>query len=341
METRRLLIRGRAANAIAYNFAFCGLPRGCRRNGCTIHCPGSAQPNRAEQRSATFGAYGLDSPDDPEGSWPKQLLSAVSTGRAPSPVSIRTWVPCQYQSAGRSVYNGLDIKLAQNVSHPFKGVKYVNFQFSYSLSRFDNSGSNTCSRPGSRRRSGFRATHSTIAIRNALSGRGSLDRTHQFNIGGYADLPFGFRLRHVSTTSGRLLRVRPSLRRHRRSCGDFPNRLHRHRQVGNPLPPQRRAHRAAPWVARDSQMVDAFMRSIGPAGLTNAINNYNTNISGHFTPAGQTLVNAGLVTLAHLHRLRRGGSADRVPHAPTTLVYGWLKDFDTEVSWVGHACMRG
>src|ERR1700722_10976116 len=41
---------------------------------------------------------------------------------------------------GRSVYNAMDIKLVDNVKTPFRGVKYLNFQFAYSLSRFTNCG---------------------------------------------------------------------------------------------------------------------------------------------------------------------------------------------------------
>src|SRR5947209_18458278 len=44
------------------------------------------------------------------------------------------------QPIGRSVYNGLQMKLTQNVSEPFRGVKALNFQVAYSLSRFQNSG---------------------------------------------------------------------------------------------------------------------------------------------------------------------------------------------------------
>src|SRR3984957_4740949 len=44
------------------------------------------------------------------------------------------------QPIGRSVYNALDVKLVDNVKTPFRGVKYLNFQFAYALSRFTNCG---------------------------------------------------------------------------------------------------------------------------------------------------------------------------------------------------------
>src|SRR5208283_878818 len=41
---------------------------------------------------------------------------------------------------GRSVYNGLQTKLVENVKKPVRGVRGLNLQGSYSLSRFENSG---------------------------------------------------------------------------------------------------------------------------------------------------------------------------------------------------------
>ena len=45
-----------------------------------------------------------------------------------------------FESIGRSVYNGLQIKLTGNVQHAFRGLRTLNFQISYALSRFENAG---------------------------------------------------------------------------------------------------------------------------------------------------------------------------------------------------------
>ncbi len=37
---------------------------------------------------------------------------------------------------GRSVYNGLQMSLKDDVHNPFRGVKYMNLQVSYSFSRY-------------------------------------------------------------------------------------------------------------------------------------------------------------------------------------------------------------
>jgi hypothetical protein len=88
--------------------------------------------------------------------------------------------------------------------------------------------------------------------------------------------------------------------------------------------------------------VGAFSRSLGAQGLTNAINSYNSTISGHtITPAGQALVACGLAcggggfTEANLIAL--GATPPALsPTAPNNVSYGWLKATDMEVSWVGH-----
>jgi hypothetical protein len=82
--------------------------------------------------------------------------------------------------------------------------------------------------------------------------------------------------------------------------------------------------------------VGAFMRDIGPAGLTRDITNYNTSIAGLPTPAGQALINAGLVSLADLKAINAVAQPIAVP-PPGNVGLGWLKDFDTTFSWVGHA----
>jgi hypothetical protein len=63
----------------------------------------------------------------------------------------------------------------------------------------------------------------------------------------------------------------------------------------------------------------------------------NTNIGGVLpTPAEQQLINSGLFTLAQLQAL--GGVAPAVPAVvPGQVGLGWLKAFDMEFSWVGHA----
>ena len=48
-----------------------------------------------------------------------------------------------FQPVGRSVYNGLQTKLIANVENPLRGLRALNLQIAYALSRFENSGGST------------------------------------------------------------------------------------------------------------------------------------------------------------------------------------------------------
>ena len=116
-------------------------------------------------------------------------------------------------------------------------------------------------------------------------------------------------------------------------------------QVGLPLPKSVNSSCGTVGGECDYSLynVGAFGRQIGVAGLTTAVNNYNANIAGNAmgtqglpTPAGQALINSGLFSLTQLQEL--GGVASPVPSVvPGQVGLGWLKAFDLEFSWVGHA----
>jgi hypothetical protein len=98
---------------------------------------------------------------------------------------------------GRSVYNAMDVKLVENVTDPFRGVKYLNFQFAYALSRLTNAGVAPNGPAGT-----IPAASDQDVINQAIdnrkplgfSGPSALDRTNQFSFGGYAELPLHIRL---------------------------------------------------------------------------------------------------------------------------------------------------
>src|SRR6185437_11667516 len=101
---------------------------------------------------------------------------------------------------GRSVYNGMDVKLTQNVKNPVRGILRLNLQVSYSLSRFVNSGGSsfgTTGFPGAADQD-FVVTAQDQRKPNRYMGPSLLDRTHQFSFGGFADLPGGFQLSAIS-----------------------------------------------------------------------------------------------------------------------------------------------
>jgi len=271
-----------------------------------------------------------------------------------------------YRPGGRSVYNGMDIKWVDNVSHPFRGVKYLNFQAAYTYSKFVNAGSTGSGAGAAGGDQDF--VNNAIDNRNplALTGPGSLDRTHQFNIGGYADLPLGFRLGIIShfwsplPATPTILPIAGGAQSG--STGAiFTNDFLGDGQIGQPLARSVNSSCGTVGGSCDYSLytVGAFMRTLGgPGALSNAVNNYNNNIAapvggvgggcgggGCPTPAGQMLINDSLFTLAQLQAL--GGvvspvtftnaAGAKVPGiVPGQVPFSWLKAFDMEFSWVGH-----
>jgi len=78
--------------------------------------------------------------------------------------------------------------------------------------------------------------------------------------------------------------------------------------------------------------VGNFDRGIDASNINKVISNYNTNVAGLPTPAGQVLIQNNLMTQADLVAL--GGVAPTLPLAPPDQVnYSWLKAFDATLAW--------
>jgi hypothetical protein len=353
-----------ATTDIANTLTACGAPS---INAAIVNCPNFTSTAHPAGRPATFADFagnGLDSPYDLGiGACQVNLGSPCAfPGNNPNVGNFY-----MYRPGGRSVYNGMDIKWVDNVNHPFRGVKYLNFQFTYTLSRFVNAGSTGSGASAAGGDQDFVAN--ALDNRNplALTGPGSLDRTHQFNFGGYADLPKGFRLGVIShfwsplPATPTLLPIAGSAQGG--STGAiFTNDFLGDGQIGQPLPRSLNSSCGTMDGSCDYNLynVGAYMRQLGgPGALSNAVNNYNNNIAasvggigggcgggGCPTPAGQVLINNSLFTLAQLQAL--GGVTTPITFTdPTTgatlpgvvpgqVPLAWLKAFDMEFSWVGH-----
>ncbi|HLV87507.1 MAG TPA: carboxypeptidase regulatory-like domain-containing protein [Candidatus Sulfotelmatobacter sp.] len=221
---------------------------------------------------------------------------------------------------GRSLYNGLQMKWTENVKHPFRGVPTVNFQVSYSLSRFENSGGGVNPDNNVTASSGdqdFIVPALDNANVNRYFGPSTLDRTHQLSFGGYFDLLGGFQLgimSHFYSPLSTTLTV--------------PN-------TGNGAGEIFRTDFTGSGVTQDpipGTKVGNFDRGINASNINNVITNYNNTVAGNPTPAGNVLIANGLMTQSDLVAL--GGVAPTLSLAPAGQVnYGWLKAFDTTFSW--------
>jgi hypothetical protein len=80
--------------------------------------------------------------------------------------------------------------------------------------------------------------------------------------------------------------------------------------------------------------VGAFGRSVSLSDFTSLINNYNTNIATRLTPAGQTMVSAGLFTQPELMALGAHPTALTPPPTDQANMRG-MRAFDLTLAWDG------
>jgi Carboxypeptidase regulatory-like domain len=221
--------------------------------------------------------------------------------------------------AGRSTYNALETSLRANVRNPFWGVKGLNWQFSYALSRY----------LGSALDSDFINTAPDNNQPNAFLGPNGLDRTSQVSFGGtfelpgnlrfstighiYSPLPVSLLLPAGNAIDGGLGGIFSS-----DATGDGSGDGSGVYSTGDLLP---------------GTKIGAFGRKIKAKDLTAFINNYNATIAGTPTPAGQVLIQNGLFTAAQLQAIGAVFPALQPP-VNSDLGLGWLKTVDLKLGYL-------
>jgi hypothetical protein len=306
---------------------------------------------------ATIGDYasaGLDGPRDlgvgncsgPSGARQDSTTLAVfNTPCAFAGINPNIGAAFFLEPTGRSLYNALDVKLTKNAHNPLPGIKYLNGQIAYTFSRFDYSGSsNGLGNPGTPANDDQDFIDSALDQRNPnrFFGPQLLDRTHQLNFGGYADLPLGFKL-GATAHFWSPLAVTPFTDVSAAPGAIFQADFTGSGIINAPLP-KAETDPTCGTVGGNCNYTTyksgAYGRTLSPDGLINAIGNFNDNIAGKtITPAGQSLVNAGLITGAQLIAL--GATPQSItPGTPGAVGLSWLRAADLQLSWVGHVGER-
>ena len=311
----RYLNMAAANNAIANTLSACGVTT---IDQAIAACPG-LYPGGGGASITDFANNGLDSGNAYNTgysvyyAWPGQLTP--STGAAFAGVNPALGNLFMNYPMGRSVYNGLQGEYRTQVANPFRGVKNLDLQVNYTLSRFVSNGG-----------SDQHFTPNAWDFRNptAFSGPTLEDRTHQFKFGGTFEFAHhGPRLSLI----GGFASPQPSDMRlpvYTNTAAIFQSDLTGDGTTGDFL------DSAATGIGHPG----TFMRSVSRHNLNAYIQNFNNTYGNGstLTPAGQALVTAGLFTNAELISL--GAVIPSVQPPPANNAgNGYYKDVDTILSW--------
>jgi hypothetical protein len=286
----------------------------CLHNPANVLDPNYGRPSDPA-RPATIADYALNGLDSGYG-----LCAGAPCSKAAFPgFNPQLGANQMLFPIGRSVYNGVQVTLRQDMNKPWPGVKHVNMQVSYAFSRY----------VATARDSDFINYAYDNANPLKYLGPNGLDRTHQLSLGGVFELPVGFRMSLIGHFDSPL----PSDARLPTSGspggifltditgdGTGDGTLSSNNGFGDLLPGTKEG---------------SFGRDFGPNGLNQKISTFNTTRVGQLTPAGQAIVNNALMTQADLTAL--GGVINGgvpVQTAPTDAIgQGWLKTFDVGLNW--------
>jgi hypothetical protein len=310
----RFLNTTAAQNAINATLAACGV---ATIDAAIASCPGLHATGGANIND--FAANGLDS-GNVAGGGPTGGPSG--SGFAFGGINRNVGVGDFEVPEGRSTYNALQMSYKQQIANPMPGFTSMNMTIAYTLSRFAGDGGND---------QFFSATAFDFNNPSYFTGPTSLDRTDQFKFGITGDFfHHGPRLSVI----GNFGTANPSTMILQAANGGsaggvtsvgeiFRTDLTGDGTVQDILPTS-----SGQAAGKPGQ----FMRSVSPSQLTNVINSWNSTQAGTLTPAGQSLVAAGLFTTAQLQGLQ--GTKPFIAPPPAGAVgNGIFREVSTTLAW--------
>lgn len=259
---------------------------------------------------AAYSGAGLDSNNAVTGGFPCPFCAFPGTDGYTNVNDGALGTLNMLMPVGRSVYDGLQVKLVQRLTNPMRGLKAANLQVSYALSKYVSQvlDSDFVNLP----------TNNDKVLQ--FTGPNGLDRTHQFSFGGTFDLPFFTRLSVIGHFYSPLAQnlLLPQLT----SGGEIfaTNWLGSgigSGAAGDPVP---------------GTQFGQFQRSTKIGDLQSLISHYNTAFAGTLTPAGQQVVNGGVLSNSDMTAL--GWVMPSLPSvAQGAIGFPWLKSFDFKAAW--------
>jgi len=210
---------------------------------------------------------------------------------------------------GRSVYSGTLLSLNQELMNFGRGVQRASFRLSYLHSHYDNQGQDDT----------VAMLATDYANPTRFTGPSALDRTHQFSLAAFFDLPHSLQLGLLSHFASPL----PVTLRFQQNAGGaevLVTDWNGDGSTGDIIP---------------GSNVGSFMRSVSASGLQSFISTYNLNSATSATPqtpAGNALISSGVFSLQELQLM--GGTLEPLAVPTQHLAgLGWYKTFDLRLTW--------